>query len=82
VPLTTEAAVKAITDAGFVPDARPVDVPAGDASAGRVITQNPPAGTSATKGTTVQFSYGRPVAAATTTVAPTPTTAAPTTTVP
>jgi hypothetical protein len=61
VPLTTEAAVKATTDAGFVPEARPVDVPAGAPEAGRVITQNPPAGTTANKGTTVQFTYGRPV---------------------
>jgi serine/threonine-protein kinase len=76
VPLTSDAAIKAIQDAGFQPVPRPVDVPDGDASTGRVITQTPPAGSTAKKGTTVEFTYGRPASAATTTVAPTPTTAA------
>jgi hypothetical protein len=61
VPLTAESAVKAPTDAGFVPEARPVDVPSDAPEAGHAITQNPPAGTTAIKGTTVQFTYGRPV---------------------
>jgi beta-lactam-binding protein with PASTA domain len=60
--LTVDAATKAIQDAGFVPVARPVDVPPDDASVGRVIAQSPPAGSMVTMGTTVEFKYGRPPA--------------------
>jgi serine/threonine-protein kinase len=67
VSLSTDAAVKAIRDAGFEPDARPQDVPAGSAEAGRVISQNPPPNTNARKGTTVVIVYGRPQSASTTT---------------
>jgi beta-lactam-binding protein with PASTA domain/predicted Ser/Thr protein kinase len=73
VPLSTEAAIQAITDAGFQPLAQPRDVPAGAAEAGKVIAQNPPAGTSAKKGSTIEFTYGRPISS-TTTGAPAPTT--------
>jgi serine/threonine-protein kinase len=84
VGLSTDTAIKAIRDAGFEPDARPQEVAAGDASAGRVISQNPPANTNARKGSTIVIVYGKP-AAATSTTAPTATTspatsAAPTTT--
>jgi beta-lactam-binding protein with PASTA domain/predicted Ser/Thr protein kinase len=82
VGLSTVAASQAITDAGFVADARPVDVPDGAAEAGKVISQNPAPGTSAKKGTTIEFTWGRPVSATTTTAAPTPTTSPPTTTGP
>jgi serine/threonine-protein kinase len=73
VGLSTEAAAKAIRDAGFEPVAKPQDVPNGAAESGKVISVNPPAGTTARKGTQVEFVYGRPVAAGTTTVAPTTT---------
>jgi beta-lactam-binding protein with PASTA domain len=74
VPLTIQAANDAIRAQGFEPVAKPVDVPDGDASSGRVITQTPPAGTKAKKGTSVEYTYGRPASASTTTaVAPTTT---------
>jgi eukaryotic-like serine/threonine-protein kinase len=77
VPLTTQAAIDAISAAGFKPNAVPRDVPDGAAEAGKVIIQDPPAGTKAKKGSTIDFTYGRPASAATTSVAPTTTTAAP-----
>jgi serine/threonine-protein kinase len=76
VPLTTQAAIDAINAAGFKPNPVPKDVPDGAAESGKVITQNPPAGTKAKKGTTVEFTYGRPVSASSTTAAPTTTTTA------
>lgn len=74
--LSTDAAIRAITDQGFVPDARPQPVPAGSAEAGRVISQNPPANTQARKGSTVVLVYGAPQAATTTTGSTAPPTTA------
>jgi serine/threonine-protein kinase len=71
--LSETAARGKLIDAELVPSVTYQNVPAGDPSAGRVISSNPVAGTSVAKGTTVVLKVGKAVAATTTSTEPPPT---------
>ncbi len=77
--LTETQALNRIQNAGLQPNRQTTDLPPGDAMNGRVVSQDPAAGSSIQRGSTITFVVGV-AQQPTTTVAPTTTTAAPTTT--
>jgi serine/threonine-protein kinase len=80
VGLTEAQARNLITSAGLVPTVQLINVPAGDANDGRVISSNPAAGQLVAPGSTVGLRVGRAVAPPTTSTTTTTTTLPPTTT--
>jgi beta-lactam-binding protein with PASTA domain len=74
VGLTEAQARTQLQADGLVPDVQYVNVAAGDANDGLVISQNPTAGTEVDPNSTVRLRVGRAVAAATTTTSTTTTT--------
>lgn len=78
VGLTQQAAEQAITNKGFVPVFEAQDVAAGSPDAGKVISQDPPAGEDLELGSNVTIRVG--VEVAPTTTSSTTTTTEPTTT--
>jgi len=67
VGLTESAARDALQAAGFLVAKADIDVPFNSAQAGTVVTQNPPPGTPAPKGSTVSITVGKALPAPTTT---------------
>jgi beta-lactam-binding protein with PASTA domain len=81
VGLTESAARDALQAAGFLVAKSDVDVPFGSAQAGSVVTQNPPPGTPAPKGSTVSITVGKALPPPSTTSTSTTTSTTTTTTV-
>src|SRR5262249_39214776 len=67
VGLTESAARDALQAAGFLVAKSDIDVPFNSSQAGTVVTQNPPPGTPAPKGSTVSITVGKALPAPTTT---------------
>ena len=80
VGLTEAQARNAITAKGLTVNVTPVNVPAGDANDGRVISQSPSSSTKVAPGSAVGLQVGRAVAPPTTSTTTTTTTLPPTTT--